>query len=68
MNRYFVFKKVRSLDVKKMSDIRLNREDTTRTIVDNIMEEEDEKEKDEKKPEKKKTVRKTKKSKIILQK
>lgn len=68
MNRYFVFKKVRSLDVKKMSDIILNREDTTRTIVDNIMEEEDEKEKDEKKPEKKKTVRKTKKSKIILQK
>lgn len=74
MNRYFVFKKVRSLDVKKMSDIILNKEKDTRTIVDNIMEEEETEEKKEsekeadteKKAEKKKTTRKTKKSKIIL--
>ena len=60
MNRYFVFKKVRSIDVKKMSDIILNKQDNTRTIVDNILE--DEKDTDEnpvEKPiEKKKTTKK----------
>tara|TARA_B110000285_G_scaffold222356_1_gene276430 strand:- start:3149 stop:6652 length:3504 start_codon:yes stop_codon:yes gene_type:complete len=70
MNRYFAFKKVRSLDVKKMSEIILNKEDSTRTILDNILE--DEKNTDENiidaPVEKKKTTRKIKKDKIILQK
>ena len=70
MNRYFVFKKVRSLDVKKMSEIILNKEDATRTIVENILEQEQNKDEEQKeKPiEKKKTTRKIKKDKIVLQK
>lgn len=68
MNRYFAFKKVRSLDVKKMSDIILNKEENTRTIVNDILEEN--KSEDEVQPPvpKKKTTRKIKKDKIILQK
>lgn len=68
MNRYFAFKKVRSLDVKKMSDIILNKEENTRTIVDDILEEN--KPEDEAQPlvPKKKTTRKIKKDKIVLQK
>lgn len=71
MNRYFAFKKVRSLDVKKMSDIILSKEENTRTIVENIMDEEKEEE-DTKAEEvspikKKKVTRKLKKDKIILE-
>jgi len=69
MNRYFAFKKVRSLDVKKMSDIILNKEENTRTIVNDILEEN--KSEDEVQPPvvpKKKTTRKIKKDKIVLQK
>ena len=71
MNRYFAFKKVRSLDVKKMSDIILSKEENTRTIVENIMDE-DKEEEDTKAEEvspikKKKVTRKLKKDKIILE-
>ena len=68
MNRYFAFKKVRSLDVKKMSDIILNKEENTQTIVNDILEEN--KPEDEVQPPvpKKKTTRKIKKDKIVLQK
>jgi hypothetical protein len=71
MNRYFAFKKVRSLDVKKMSDIILSKEENTRTIVENIMDE-DKEEEDTKVEEvspikKKKVTRKLKKDKIILE-
>lgn len=70
MNRYFAFKKVRSLDVKKMSDIILSKEENTRTIIDNIMddtkEDEDKKEEDVS-PIKKKVTRKLKKDKILLE-
>ena len=69
MNRYFAFKKVRSLDVKKMSDIILSKEENTRTIVDNIMEDtkEDEVPKEEAVSpiKKKKVTRKLKKDKIV---
>jgi hypothetical protein len=71
MNRYFVFKKVRSLDVKKMHDIILNKEENTRTIVDNILEGNDNESSDilPKQPSaQKKTTRKIKKDKIVLQK
>ena len=70
MNRYFVFKKVRSLDVKKMYDIILSKEKDTRTIVDNIMDDinEEEDTKDEEVSQKKKKVtRKLKKEKILLE-
>ena len=71
MNRYFAFKKVRSLDVKKMSDIILSKEENTRTIVDNIMEDtkEDEVPKEEAVSpiKKKKVTRKLKKDKIVLE-
>jgi len=71
MNRYFAFKKVRSLDVKKMSDIILSKEENTRTIVDDIMEDtkEDEVPKEEAVSpiKKKKVTRKLKKDKIILE-
>ena len=68
MNRYFAFKKVRSLDVKKMSDIILNKEENTRTIVDDILEENKPEDEVQKPVPKKKTTRKIKKDKIILQK
>ena len=68
MNRYFAFKKVRSLDVKKMSDIILNKEENTRTIVDDILEENKPEDEVKKPVPKKKTTRKIKKDKIILQK
>lgn len=71
MNRYFVFKKVRSLDVKKMHDIILNKEENTRTIVDNILEGNENEPSDilPKGPSvQKKTTRKIKKDKIVLQK
>lgn len=70
MNRYFVFKKVRSLDVKKMFDIILNKENTIRTIVDNILEDDKDIDDIPDKPpiEKKKTTKKIKKDKIVLQK
>jgi hypothetical protein len=72
MNRYFAFKKVRSLDVKKMHDIILNKEENTRTIVDNILEGDDaeivELPKEPKPVMQKKTTRKMKKDKIVLQK
>ena len=71
MNRYFAFKKVRSLDVKKMSDIILSNDENTRTIVDDIMEDtkEDEVPKEETVSpiKKKKVTRKLKKDKIILE-
>ena len=71
MNRYFAFKKVRSLDVKKMSDIILSKDENTRTIVDDIMEDtkEDEVPKEETVSpiKKKKVTRKLKKDKIILE-
>ena len=71
MNRYFAFKKVRSLDVKKMSDIILSKEENTRTIVDDIMEDtkEDEVPKEETVSpiKKKKVTRKLKKDKICLE-
>jgi len=71
MNRYFAFKKVRSLDVKKMSDIILSKEENTRTIVDDIMEDtkEDEVPKEEAVSpiKKKKVTRKLKKDKIVLE-
>ena len=71
MNRYFVFKKVRSLDVKKMHEIILNKEEITRNIVDNILEG-NEIEPSELLPTEplvqKKTTRKIKKDKIVLQK
>ena len=69
MNRYFAFKKVRSLDVKKMSDIILNKEENTRTIVSDILEEgQEDTATIESEPPKKKTTRKIKKDKIILKK
>jgi len=68
MNRYFAFKKVRSLDVKKMSDIILNKEENTRTIVDDILEENKPEDEVQKPVPKKKTTRKIKKDKIVLQK
>ena len=69
MNRYFAFKKVRSLDVKKMSDIILNKEENTRTIVSDILEEgQEDTARIESEPPKKKTTRKIKKDKIILKK
>ena len=71
MNRYFAFKKVRSLDVKKMSDIILSKEENTRTIVDDIMEDTKEDEvpkEDAVSPiKKKKVTRKLKKDKICLE-
>ena len=71
MNRYFAFKKVRSLDVKKMHDIIFSKEENTRTIVDNIMDEDNESDiikKDEDIQVKtKKITRKLKKDKIILE-
>jgi len=68
MNRYFAFKKVRSLDVKKMSDIILNNDENTRTIVDNIMDDNKEEEEEEVSPiKKKKVTRKLKKDKFCLE-
>ena len=68
MNRYFAFKKVRSLDVKKMSDIILNKEENTQTIVNDILEENKPENEVQPPVPKKKTTRKIKKDKIVLQK
>lgn len=68
MNRYFAFKKVRSLDVKKMHEIILNKEEQTRTIVENILEDTDNEPQVEEPVVKKTTTRKIKKDKIVLQK
>ena len=69
MNRYFIFKKVRSLDVKKMSDIILTREKETGDIIDNILENDDESIKSTVQKSKPKiTAKKLKKDKIIIQK
>jgi len=71
MNRYFAFKKVRSLDVKKMHDIILSKEENTRTIVDTIMDEDEEsditKEDKDIQVKTKKISRKLKKDKIMLE-
>lgn len=37
MNRYFVFKKVRSVDAKKMADIIAKKEIETEQVVENLM-------------------------------
>ena len=68
MNRYFAFKKVRSLDVKKMADIILNNEENTRSIVSDILDEDKQEEEVQPPVPKKKNARKIKKDKIILQK
>jgi len=68
MNRYFAFKKVRSLDVKKMHEIILHKEEQTRTIVDNILEDTETTTETQPEPVKKTNTKKIKKDKIVLQK
>lgn len=57
MNRYFVFKKIRSVDVKKMEEIIVNNENETADVIETIL---------DNKPNK--SSKKTNKKKIILQK
>ena len=57
MNRYFVFKKIRSVDVKKMEEIIVNNEKETADVIETII---------DNKPNK--SSKKTNKKKIILQK
>jgi len=68
MNRYFVFKKMRSLDVKKMADIILRKEEETSNIVDTILDNENAIESSVKKSKPKIIAKKLKKDKIIIQK
>jgi len=64
MNRYFVFKKVRSVDAKKMADIILKSDLETEQIVSEILGDDNAAEDNPTAPKPK--VRKMKKSKIIL--
>ena len=76
MNRYFVFKKVRSVDAKKMADIIAKKEIETEQVVENLMSEQEpaEKEQSEAVPEPKiaetvvvqKPARKVTKRKVVL--
>jgi hypothetical protein len=64
MNRYFVFKKVRSVDAKKMSDIILKSHIETEEVVNEIMGETANEEPKIPTP----AIRKTKKTKVVLKK
>ena len=64
MNRYFIFKKVRSVDAKKMSDIILKTDIETEQVVNEILGETANEEPKMPTP----AIRKTKKTKVVLKK